>query len=86
MEVILEIAQHVSATNRVHSSGSGSSLSVFTTFLCSFAVDGRQVKLSGREPPIVHAGDDAVLVGEADGSGEVLGICYVNVTRGVGGT
>lgn len=86
MELIRGAANHVAANSRVSSTGSGSSLSVYTSFICSFSVAGRQVRLSDRQPPVVNQGDDIVVVGEADNSGVVIGICYINVTHGVGST
>lgn len=84
MELIRGAASDIYATNRVSSTGSGETLSVYTRFVATFSLSGRQVQIVGRQPPVVHAGDDVVVVGESDRTGIVRSICYVNVTRGVG--
>ena len=84
MELLRGPAAHVSAMNRVASSGSGQSLSVSTTFITTFSIGERQVRISGDDPPVVNAGDQMVVTGELDRSGVVEAICYVNVTRGAG--
>ncbi|PPE72738.1 hypothetical protein C3942_16955 [Solimonas fluminis] len=84
MELLRGKALDVHATSRVSSSGSGDSLAVFTRFIAVFSLSGRQVQIVGRQPPVVYAGDDVVLVGEPDRTGIMRAICYINVTRGVG--
>lgn len=84
MELLRGPAADVSATNRVASSGTGQSLSVSTTFITTFSIGGRPVRISGDDPPVVNVGDQMVVVGEANQSGVVEAICYVNVTRGAG--
>ena len=84
MELLRGPAAHVSATNRVTSSGTGNSLSVSTTFITSFSIGDRQIRIFGDEPPVVNAGDHMVVAGEQDRSGVVEAICYVNATRGAG--
>lgn len=84
MELLRGPAANVSAMNRVASSGSGQSLSVSTTFITTFSIGQRQVRIIGDDPPVVNAGDQMVVTGEMDRTGVVEAICYVNVTRGAG--
>lgn len=84
MELLRGPAAHVSAMNRVASSGSGQSLSVSTTFITTFSIGERQVRIIADDPPVVNTGDQMVVTGELDRSGVVEAICYVNVTRGAG--
>lgn len=84
MELIRGRAALVSATNSVSSSGSGNSLSVYTTHLVSFSLSGREVRIDADDPPVIREGDDVVVVGEVDATGVVRPIAHINVTRGVG--
>lgn len=84
MELLRGPAAQVIAANRVTGSGSGSSMSVSTEFITTFAIGERQVRIKGDVPPVVNAGDEMVVAGEQDRSGVVDALCYVNVTRGTG--
>ena len=84
MELLRGPAAHVSAMNRVESSGAGQSLSVSTTFVTTFSIGERQVRITRDDPPVVNTGDQMVVTGEVDRSGVVEAICYINVTRGAG--
>jgi hypothetical protein len=82
MELLRGPAAHVSTNNRVTGSGTANSVSISTTFITTFSIGDRQVRITASDPAVVNLGDYMVVSGEEDRSGVLEGICYVNVTRG----
>ena len=82
MELLRGTAAHVFATNRVSGSGSANSVSISTTFITTFSIGDRQVRITANDPPVVNTGDHMVVTGEENRSGVLEALCYVNVTRG----